>query len=246
MDPSKFALWSQRWGNPGDDNQTYPTTVLLRHPTAPYMGTGTITNFEHDLKKIGHDYLVAANSNHLVDPALGLPPEWLDALDPDHPSGDSSFEWLPLERPGTQKRSLVSFLAPRTDASNNVSDLMVIMLASQPTGAGFGIRVVTHVRKLESQYRSQSGSQFEIRISGMSASLPFGHFRPRPVQHLTRAARTREAALQSEIFINFLISGEFREYDRINAGLGKRYRCDLGYALVADHARSGKRKLRTC
>ena len=68
--PSKFALWSQRWGNPSDDNQTYPTTVLLRHPTAPFMGTGTISNFEHDLQKAAHDYLVAANANPLIDPPL--------------------------------------------------------------------------------------------------------------------------------------------------------------------------------
>ena len=68
---------------------------------------------------------------------------------------------------------------------------MVILLASQPTGSGFGIRVVAHIRK-------QSPSQFEIHISGMSASLPFGLFRPAPLPRpLARAAqaRARETAL---------------------------------------------------
>src|SRR5216684_6980462 len=169
--PSKFALWSQRWGNPGDDNQAYPTTVLLRHPTAPFMGTGTISNFVHDLQKTAHDYLVAANSNPFVDPPLGLPREWLDALDPDQPGGDPSFGWLPFERPATQQpaKPLLSFLALRTNASEHApdlsafltnasehaADLMVILVASQPTGSGFGIRVVAHIRK-------RSRSQFEI------------------------------------------------------------------------------------
>jgi hypothetical protein len=229
--PSRFALWSQRWGNPGDDNQTYPTTVLLRHPTAPFIGTGTISNFEHfeyDLRKTAHDYLVAANTNPLIDPPLGLPHEWLDALDPDQPGGDPSFGWLPLEQPGTQQpaKPLLSFGALRTNApehaadlsafltnsSEGAPDLIVILLASQPTGSGFGIRAVAHIR-------IQSPSQFEIDISGMSASLPFGLFRPAPLpQPLARAAlaRARETALP---FIDFLISALFKNMIASTLGL---------------------------
>ena len=74
----KFSVWSQRWGNLNDDKQTYPTTVLLRHPTTPFMGTGNLSSFERDMRKVAHDYLVAANGNPLIDPRLEIPSEWVD------------------------------------------------------------------------------------------------------------------------------------------------------------------------
>ena len=33
--PSKYALWSERWG----DAANAPTSILLRHPTAPFLAT---------------------------------------------------------------------------------------------------------------------------------------------------------------------------------------------------------------
>ena len=33
--PSKYALWSERWG----DAANAPTSILLRHPTAPFLRT---------------------------------------------------------------------------------------------------------------------------------------------------------------------------------------------------------------
>jgi hypothetical protein len=202
---SKFSVWSQRWGNLNDDKQTYPTTVLLRHPTTPFMGTGNLSSFENDMKKVAHDYLVAANGNPLIDPRLEIFSEWVDALAPGQ--SDPSFGWLSFPTPTTQQQvsPLVSFVALRTNASDGPSDLIVIMmashlLASQPTGTGFGIRVVAHVR--------MSGLQFEVRISGMSASLPFGHFRPAPLPHSTRAGRApaREEALPlpASMLVEFL------------------------------------------
>jgi hypothetical protein len=208
---SKFALWSQRWGNPDDPNQTYPTIVLLRHPTVPFIGVGTIGNFEHDLQKAAHDYLVAANNNVLIDPPLELPLKWLDALDPDQAGGDPSFGWLPFESlaPG---KALLSFVASRTDASGSPPDLMVILLASHPNGPGFGIRVVTHVRK-------KSPSQFEISISGMSASFPFSPYVPqiRPARR-----RVREVALTPESgLIEFLLAAQFRRFIASTLGLDR-------------------------
>jgi hypothetical protein len=197
--PSKFALWSQRWGDPNNDNQTYPTIVLLRHPTAPFTATvrATGTVSEHDLKKTAHAYLTAANSHNLVNPSLNLPREWLDALDPAHPGGDPSFGWLPFTSTTTTSKALLSFWARRKNARGRAADSLVILLASQPSGPGFGIRVVAHVRKL-------SQSRFQISISGMSASLPFGIFRPLPIlRPLTRTARAR-AKLRTQRFLNFL------------------------------------------
>src|ERR1700732_4300562 len=59
--PSKFSVWSQRWGEPNNSNQTFPTTVSIRHPTAPFLGTASAGNLEHDLQKIAHRYLVTAS-----------------------------------------------------------------------------------------------------------------------------------------------------------------------------------------
>jgi hypothetical protein len=201
---TKFSVWSQRWGNLNDDKQTYPTTVLLRHPTTPFMGTGNLSSFESDIRKVAHDYLVAANRNPLIDPRLEIPSEWVDALAPGQ--SDPSFGWLSFPTPTTQQwvSPLVSFAALRTNASDGSLDLIVILMASQllafqPTGTGFGLRVVAHVRK--------SGLQFEVRISGMSASLPFGHFRPTSLpQNSARAARARarEEAIPASTLIEFL------------------------------------------
>src|SRR5262245_51324926 len=189
--PSRFALWSQRWGDPNNPNQTYPTTVLLRHPTAPFIATvtttGTVRSLEHKLKETAHAYLTAANSSNLVDPSLNLPQEWLDALDPDNPGGDPTFGWLPFTSPPRASKTLLSFWARRTNG--RAVDLMAILLASQPSGPGFGIRVVAHVRKL-------SRTKLQISIPGISASLPFGVFRPPPLRRpLTPAARARAQRL---------------------------------------------------
>jgi hypothetical protein len=195
--PSRFALWSQRWGDPNNDNQTYPTTVLLRHPTAPFTVTKAGAVSEHDLKKTAHAYLTAANSSNLVNPSLNLPQEWLDALDPDHPGGDPSFGWLPFTSPTTDSKALLSFWARRTNGPRRNADSIVILLASQSSGPGFGIRVVAHVRKL-------SRSQSQVSISGMSASIPFGIFRPTPLPRaLTRTARAQVRRLNQK-FLNFL------------------------------------------
>jgi hypothetical protein len=215
--PSRFALWSQRWGDPNNPDQTYPTTVLLRHPTAPFIATvtttGTVRSLEHKLKETAHAYLTAANSSNLVDPSLNLPQEWLDALDPDGPGG--SFGWLPFQS-GAPGKALLSFYAPRTDAAGRAVDLMVILLASDPAGSGFGIRVVAHVSKL-------SRTKFEIRISGLSASLPFSSFQPifLPLKRAARR-RVREAALipESEL-IEFLLAARFRRIIASTLGLDR-------------------------
>src|SRR3974390_274398 len=175
--PSKFALWRQRWGDPNNDSQIYPTTVLLRHPSAPFTAAVTTTarNLERKLKEIAHAYLTEVDGSKLFfDPPFKLPNGWLRALDLAHP--DPSFGWLPFTPPGRVCKTLFSFWARRTNTHAN--DSMAILLASQPGGSGFGIRVVAHVRQ-------RSRTRFEISISGMSASLPFGIFRP-PPQRLTR------------------------------------------------------------
>lgn len=226
---SQFAVWSQRLGDPTDDRQTNPTIVLLRHPAAPYTGTANLRSFAHDLQKLGHAYLTTANNNRRIEPRLEIPREWLDALDPDGggPAPDlfPSFGWLPIEWPATGPafRSLVSFRALRMNArqpspprraprSEPPRDQIVVLLASQKRGPGegdpvlgseFGIRIVAHVRE------SQSG--LEVLISGMTASLPFGIFRPaRLPKSLIRTGRrrARDAAFAPRMLVDFLTSPE--------------------------------------
>ena len=208
--PGKFSVWSQRWGDPNNSNQTFPTTLLLRHPTAPFLGTASASNLEHDLQKIAHRYLVAATKSRAVNPSLELPAQWLQALDPDHQN--PWFGWLPLGWPATDGKlnSLVSFAAERTNASDGTSDLMVIMQASQRTGSGYGVRVVAHVRKLKAQPKSKTGSKLQIAISGMSACLPVGEFFPQSLPRSAIAIPKATSALTASKLIGLLRNPDFK------------------------------------
>ena len=191
--PSRYALWTQRWGNYYDDQQNYPTAILLRHPTAPYIGEVDEIN-DDNMQRIAYEYLIAANSltEPHIDRPLKIPRELLSALAP-RPERDlsdaRSFRWLPIgwplqsgnsnhqipEEPKVQ--TLVSFQAIRQDVFNGsmMPDLTLVMLATRldmfefilPSGFEFGIRIVAHV------YREPEGG-YKVRITGMSASLPFG------------------------------------------------------------------------
>jgi hypothetical protein len=195
--PSRNALWSQRWGDYYDDKQNYPTAILLRHPTAPYVDV--INKIDNEcMQRVSYDYLTAANSlkEPHIDKSLNIPSELLTALAP-APAPNSevqspelslvvltdakSFRWLPIgwpPQPGkSNPQTLVSFQAMRQDpAGSTLPDQTVVMLATRllnfeslqlPYGFEFGIRIVAHVRQ-----RPEGG--YEVRITGMSASLPFG------------------------------------------------------------------------
>jgi hypothetical protein len=193
--PSRNALWSQRWGDYYNDQQNYPTAILLRHPTEPYFEV--IDEIDDDsMQRVSYEYLVAANS--LTDPdidrPLNIPRFLLTALapPPDRDLSDArSFIWLPIGWPlqpgnsdpqksdNSEVPTLVSFQAMRQDVSDGstLPDLTVVMLATRflnvfllPYGFEFGIRIVAHA------YRRPDG-RYRIRITGMSASLPFGAWR---------------------------------------------------------------------
>ncbi len=46
--PSKYALWSERWG----DGVNTPTSILLRHPTAPFLRTVPAIDDSH-MQRVG-------------------------------------------------------------------------------------------------------------------------------------------------------------------------------------------------
>ena len=63
--PSKFALWNQRWG----DSANTPTSILLRHPTAPFIGTVDAID-DIQMQGLGNAYLKAVMENPDIDPPI--------------------------------------------------------------------------------------------------------------------------------------------------------------------------------
>jgi hypothetical protein len=182
--PTKYALWSQRWST-----NNASTSVLLRHPTAPFPAGGLLVDAIDDetMQKLGLSYLLAASQNDNITPRLDLPHSWIEALE--KPGSNPAFAWLPLGWPPKDWDGedagdpFVSFQAERfaADGKSVLPDLTVILLASEwinmdkapdkdfkVAGSEFGIRVVAHALRQNGQYR--------IRISGMTASLPSGYY----------------------------------------------------------------------
>ena len=185
--PSKHALWSRRWADP---DEAHPTSILLRHPTFPFVRV--VGEIDDDtLQEMAFDYLSRANTLETIQPALELPDDWLAALAPN--ADDSRFGWLPIGWPPkdfgheASAAPLVSFRAYRKSRLGD--DQTVILLASDriqiplpkdsgPSGdrlidfflgSELGIRVVAHIRPAKNDEHS-------VAITGMSASLPVGHY----------------------------------------------------------------------
>jgi hypothetical protein len=144
------SVWLNRW-----TDEAGPTTVVLRHPTAPFL--------EHLSDGSNQAELRAGALKYLDDVAprfgLGLPPDWLD--------GEGA--WAPiggLEQPYW----FTSFWFERKDQKGSPIDRTLVLAMSRPRGddpayLGFGLRVVAHVR-------ARDGQGYEMRITGMSARLP--------------------------------------------------------------------------
>lgn len=185
--PSKYALWSERWG----DADNAPTSILLRHPTAPFLVTVPAID-DPNMQRVGNEYLKAVTENPDIDPPIPpLPVFTTDSRD--FFNRDSGFfRWLPLAWPPANPddddagNPFVSFRVERKSRAGTLVDQTVILVASEwipdpaPNadsdgpprghflGSGFGIRVVAHVRPVNGEY--------EIRITGLTASLPFSPY----------------------------------------------------------------------
>jgi hypothetical protein len=177
--PSKFAFSSQRWST-----NNASTSVLLRHPTAPFPPEGFLVDAIDDetMQGIGLNYLLAVSQNQNIDPPLNLPQSWISALQ--KPGSNSAFAWLPIGWPPKDPNGanagdpFVSFQAGRFGADGApLPDQTVILLASEwvniggelvVAGSDFGIRIVVHALRQNGRY--------QIRITGMTASLPSGYY----------------------------------------------------------------------
>src|SRR6266852_2322933 len=95
--PSKFALWSQRWG----DSINAPTSILLRHPTAPSPTAPLIVDTIDDstMHNLATKYLNAVGDNPDIDPPIDLPPVQATAETDLLTRGSGFFRWLPIGWP---------------------------------------------------------------------------------------------------------------------------------------------------
>jgi hypothetical protein len=185
--PDKQAVWSRRWIDPLD---SAPTTLLLHHPSAPF--TAVLNDLDDlTLQSLAFSYLERAIELDIVPP-LELPDEWLQALDTKKRNLRlaSAFGWLPIQWPpasfkdeSTPADPLVSFRAERFSPDGTVlPDRTIILMASErlqdrPLGSEFGLRVVMHA----DERTTKTDNGFNVRITGLSASLPFGEYIKRGV-----------------------------------------------------------------
>jgi len=195
-DPSKFSLWTHRLADPNDTN---PTSILLRHPQSPFVRVMDKID-DPTMQQIGFDYLSEVSTLPDLDPPLGLPTAWIDALNP-AARRDPTFGWLPIGWPNPASANpLVSFRVERLSWLGPLPDQSIVLMASElfsffgstpvALGSGFGIRLLAHAQK--------RGKKFLIRITGLSASLPFGPYRRQQawLNAWPNNARAREFFLQ--------------------------------------------------
>jgi len=183
--PGKYAVWSQRWVDPKD---SAPTTILLRHPCAPF--TSVVKDLDNQtLQALAVAYIERAIELPDIVPRLELPMEWLQALNSTKITKRmaAAFGWLPIQWPPqsftnqqTPADPFVSFRVERWSPKGTVlPDRTIILMASERLGdrvlgSEFGLRIVMHAHERRTIKRN---TEFDIRITGMSASLPFGDHR---------------------------------------------------------------------
>lgn len=177
--PAGHAIWSRRQVDPND---AAATTVLLRHPSAPF--TTVVSDLgDNTLQRVAFDYLQRATDLTVISPALTLPDEWLAALG-GAPRHAAAFGWLPIQWPPETSNdpelpdSYHSFRVERRADGQLLPDRTIILMASERLdgivlGSEFGLRVVLHAFSRP----GAGGSEFDIRITGLSATLPFGDYR---------------------------------------------------------------------
>jgi hypothetical protein len=166
------------------------------------------------IRALGLEYLKAVKRNRHIDPKIVFPKRWLEQLE--HPGVNPTFAWLPLGWPHTLPNDpgnpFVSFNALRYEADGVTSlpDRTVVLLASEwapfniggktvnkVLGSDFGIRIVAHARQ-------RKDGAFLVRITGLTASFPFG-----PYEH--HSVSTSSPAIFSRFFLDALTKNDFAE-----------------------------------
>jgi hypothetical protein len=163
-EPAAFALSISRESHPTDSG---PTSIVLSHLASPFTAR---MNADDDLQifAYAHEYLRKANFHG----NLGIPEYWVQALDPHSVSSRPFFGWLPIRRGDRSGDPMASFFVERRSGGVLI-DRTLVLLASERLGgkfiaSEFGIRMPIYVRDIPDSNLS------EMRLAGLSASLPFG------------------------------------------------------------------------
>jgi hypothetical protein len=164
------------------------TTIAKKTIRAPF--TGVVKDLDNQtLQALAVAYIERAIELPDIVPRLELPMEWLQALNSTKITKRmaAAFGWLPIQWPPesftnqqTPADPFVSFHVERWSPKGTVlPDRTIILMASERLGdrvlgSEFGLRIVMHAHERRTIKRN---TEFDIRITGMSASLPFGDHR---------------------------------------------------------------------
>jgi hypothetical protein len=162
--PSPLALSITRQTDPAG---TGPTSIVLEHLMSPFLVPVNPID-ETAIFSGAYSYLRQVAS---FQPGL-LPEHWIDALNPSRPSTPSPFfGWLPIRRGDQTGDPMVSFFVERRSGDTLIDTTLVLLASERLAGkfiaSEFGLRVAAQLRKISSDL-------YEMRVAGLSASVPFG------------------------------------------------------------------------
>ena len=187
--PEPGALHGQVWRDPDDAR---PTIILLVHPGTPFVRPASLDD-QVAIQRVAHEYLVGVV--RALD--LPLPAWWLLALDPDC-GPQPGFGWLPVFHPDKDEapRPIASVVVENIRRKRPTSRTLILLAAERNgdlvLGSEFGIRVVVHAFQLPDR------TQW-IRITGFSASLPFGDYRSEAGDDLFLLSAAEVETLQASL-----------------------------------------------
>ncbi len=195
----------QRW-NPGPhavqiEHGVHPTgegssVLLLHHPLHPFVVTIRDTR-EQALHAAAFAYLETLGELTVDGCTVcsRLPGEWTEALAAEaRGEGDAStatFGWMPVDWPPASPEQAAPQPAGSMRIGSADGDHAVVLFASERLdgsrfrGSGFGLRIVLRLR------RREPDGQFEVSMTSLAATLPFGVYREHPATAADLAALPR-------------------------------------------------------
>jgi len=199
--PSGFQV---RFDRVLDPNDARHGSVVVSHPTTPFVRRVSAEPDVESLRPIAHAYLTKlrgfvadSDTRQRLDlpdkfapldelgtrqsDALGLPTDWLAslALEEELDKPARAFSWVPLDPPPPEEELVKVTLASSIDAVRHKGQKnetrTIVLLAGDFSGnqfqdSGFGLYVIAHIKP------DADGTIFEISITSMRATIPFGKF----------------------------------------------------------------------
>ncbi|WP_136659535.1 hypothetical protein [Nitratireductor sp. XY-223] len=200
-DPGPHAVHYQRF-DPGNAR----ASRIVQHSAAPFVvEVDDIRSLdENGFREIGYQYLKRLEDFLAIGRRnLGLPPGWMEALDPKAGNGrPPPLRWLdiwpPFGAPADDDRTprlaswhLVRHVRPK--GGEEVKDITIVLVAAEilpvngdePVGLDFGLRIPMAIR-------GHPDGPYSVAIRSMSAELPYGRY----ISFTELASRVRAAGNQ--------------------------------------------------